>query len=295
MGAFRLKLTDMRSNNAKAFLLLLPSLMLAALFSFYPLAKSIIGSFCTISQQGRIIGFAGLDNYISLFADRAFLNSIWHTLLFIIIFLPLNTSLILAAAVMTRRKRRYTGIAEYIFIMPMAISLSSLSLIFREIFRGRISIVNRLLSIDAPWLESPGYAMLVLAFLGVFLDIGIDYILLLASFRKIGRSTIEAAAIDGASSFRTLVSIELPEIRPMLSVVIFLAVKDALMISAPVMILTAGGPFRSTETIMYYYYLEAFRSGNNGAETSITTLMTVLSALLMLGLMKRRKHDEDAF
>lgn len=282
----------MKSNNLKAYLLLMPSLILAGVFSFFPLAKSIIGSFCTISQQGKIIGFAGLDNFISLFSDKAFVSSIGHTLLFLVIFLPLNTLLILLAAVLTRRKEKHTAIAEYIFLTPMAISLSSMALIFREIFRGRISIINRLFSMDIPWLESPDYAIAVLAFLGVFLDFGIDYILLLSSFRKIDRSIIEAAAIDGSGDIRTLLMIELPEARPMLAVIVFLAIKDAVMISAPVMILTAGGPFRSTETIMYYYYLEAFRSGNHGAETSIATLMAAFSGLMVLALAKWRKHDE---
>ena len=175
----------------------------------------------------------------------------------------------------------------------MAVSLSSISLIFREIFRGRVSIANRILSTDLPWLESPGCAIFVLSLLGVFLDFGIDYILLLSSFRKIDRSLIEAASIDGAGSLRTLFYIELPEVKPMLSVIIFLAIKDAIMISAPVMILTAGGPFRSTETIMYYYYLEAFRSGNRGTGSSIATLMAILAGLIMATMAARRRHDRE--
>ena len=284
----------MKKQNTKAYLLLLPSMILAVLFSFLPLIQSIIGSFLNVSQQGKVLGFASLDNYISLFSDKAFINSIGHTFLFLIIFLPLNTVLILLAAILTRRKRKHIAIAEYIFLIPMAVSLASISLIFREIFRGRVSIANRiLLSTDLPWLESPSCAIFVLALLGVFLDFGIDYILLLSSFRKIDRSLIEAASIDGAGSLRTLLCIELPEVRPMLSVIIFLAIKDAIMISAPVMILTAGGPFRSTETIMYYYYLEAFRSGNRGTGSSIATLMAILAGLIMAAMAARGRHDRE--
>ena len=288
-----LTLSDMRTENRKAYVLLMPSLILAVMFSFYPLIKSVAGSFLTISQQGEVRGFAGLMNYISLFSDPAFPASIRHTLLFILMFLPLNTALTLLAAILTRRKTRWGGIAEYIFFMPMAVSLSSLSLIFREMFRGRVSVINQILDTDIAWLDSPGTALLVLAFLGVFLDFGIDYILLLSSFRKIDRSLIEAASIDGAGSLRTLFFIELPEVRPMLSVIIFLAIKDAIMISAPVMILTAGGPFRSTETIMYYYYLEAFRSGNRGTGSSIATLMAILAGLIMAAMAARGRHDRE--
>ncbi len=286
-----LTLSDMRTENGKAYVLLMPSLILAVMFSFYPLVKSVAGSFLTISQQGEVRGFAGLMNYISLFSDPAFPASIRHTLLFILMFLPLNTALTLLAAILTRRKTRWGGIAEYIFFMPMAVSLSSLSLIFREMFRGRVSVINQILDTDIAWLDSPGTALLVLAFLGVFLDFGIDYILLLSSFRRIDRNILEAAALDGAGNLRTLISIELPEIRTMLSVTVFLAAKDALLISAPVMILTQGGPFRSTETIMYYYYLEAFRSGNRGAESTITTLITIIAVIIMAMIASRRKND----
>ena len=53
----------MKKQNTKAYLLLLPSIILAVLFSFLPLIQSIIGSFLNVSQQGKVLGFAGLDNY----------------------------------------------------------------------------------------------------------------------------------------------------------------------------------------------------------------------------------------
>ena len=69
-----------------------------------------------------------------------------------------------------------------------------------------------------------------------------------------------------------------------------MAVKDALLISAPVMILTEGGPFRSTETVMYFYYLEAFKSGNRAVESTIATLSAAVSMLSMALIAIRRKH-----
>ena len=76
----------------------------------------------------------------------------------------------------------------------------------------------------------------------------------------------------------------------MLHTTIFIALKDAVLISAPVMVLTGGGPFRSTETVMYYYYLEAFRSGNRAVGTTIATLMVLSSAGIMSLVMRRRRN-----
>ena len=281
----------MTGKKAEPYILLLPAVALALAFSILPFLRSSVLSFLKVMQNGRIIGFAALDNYRNLFADKAFVSSIWHTLCFVLIFLPLNTFLTLLAAALTRKRGKGSAIAEFIFFSPIAVSLSAYAMIFSEMFKGRISIINRLTGLDTLWLESPASAMAVLVMLSLFLDFGLDYILLLSSFRSIDRSMIEAAEIDGCGSLRTLLWIELPQVRPMLFVTVFMALKDALLISAPVMLLTEGGPFRSTETVMYYYYLEAFRSSNLQKGRAISTLMVALS-MILVAIAARRRRDE---
>ena len=280
----------MKEKSIQPYLLLLPATLLALAFSIAPFARSLVLSFLRIAQRGTVIGFAGLDNFISLFKDEAFRASIVHTVAFMVLFLPLNTFLTLLAATLTRRKTRYGVVFEYIFFTPLAVSMAAYAMIFSQMFRGRISIINRIFGTELMWLDSPVTAMVTLVMLSVFLDFGLDYILLLSSFRSIDRSMIEAAEIDGASGPRMLFSIELPQIRQMLLVTVFMAAKDASLISAPVMVLTEGGPFRSTETVMYYYYLEAFRSSNVQAGRAISVMMVALSILLM-ALAGRKRHE----
>ena len=280
----------MKKNERNAYLFLAPSLVLAVLFFMLPLAKSFIGSFLTISQSGKVLGFAGLRNYAALFGNPAFISSVANTLRFIVLFLPLNTFITLLAAALVRKKEKWTRIPEFIFLTPLALSLSALALVFKEMFRGSVSIMGRIFSTDVQWLDEPFTAMAVLVVLGVFLDFALDFILLLAAFRSTDRSILEAAEIDGASGARMFFLIELPAIGNMLSVTVLMALKDAAMISAPVMVLTEGGPFRSTETVMYFYYLEAFRSGNRGAETTIAVLMVLVSVLLMTLISRRRRN-----
>lgn len=280
----------MKRQNIKAYIFLLPSLMLALLFSFIPLAKSFIGSFLTISQSGKVLGFAGISNYATLLSNQAFLSSVLNTLRFVIFFLPLNTFLTLLAAALTRKKHRANAVFEFIFLTPLAFSLSALALVFKELFRGRVSVINRLFGLSFQWLDEPGPAMAVLVIFGVFLDFALDYILLVSAFRSTDRSIIEAAEIDGAAGCRLFFQIELPSIRNMFLITVFMALKDAVLISAPVMVLTEGGPFRSTETVMYYYYLEAFRSGNRAAETTIAVMM-VLFSIVVMSLISRRRRD----
>ena len=266
-------------KDLKAFLFLAPAIILAALFCWFPAVKSLFQSFLTVSQSGKILGFAGLNNFKILFKDPAFLNSVLNTIKFIVLFVPLNTFLTLLAASLTRRKSRLSFIPEYIFFVPVAVSLSAYSLLFKDIFRGTASIANKVLGLNFGWITTPGGAMATLVILGVFLDFGIDYILLMCAFRSTDQNVIQAARMDGAGGWRLFFQIELPMVRRTVLVTIFLAIKDALLISAPVIILTEGGPFRSTETLMFYYYVEAFKSGNRAVQNSLSALVLIIAAI----------------
>lgn len=139
------------------------------------------------------------------------------------------------------------------------------------------------------WITEPAGAMATLVILGIFLDFGIDYILLMCAFRSSDKSVLEAARMDGAGGWRLFLQIELPLIRETTLVTIFLALKDAILISAPIIILTEGGPYRSTETVMFYYYLEAFKSGNRGVQNALSALVIVIAAIFMALYNSRRR------
>ncbi|MCR5760680.1 MAG: sugar ABC transporter permease [Sphaerochaetaceae bacterium] len=287
------KTTKKYHSQNKAYLYLLPAITVAALFYWYPSLKSIVESFLTVNQSGKILGFAGLDNYRRLFSDPAFINSLKVSLTFIALFVPANTFITLLAASLTRRPSRLSFIPEYIFFAPVAVSLSAYSLLMRDIFRGQASVLNNLLGTTFSGITSAAGAMAVLVVLGIFLDFGLDYILLICAFRSIDSSVVEAARMDGAGGWRLYWLVEVPMIKDTVLVTVFLALKDAILISAPIIILTEGGPFRSTETVMFYYYTEAFRSGNRGVQNALAALVLTLAALIMTIYTTYKKIKEE--
>ena len=278
-----------RRNESKAYLYLAPAVILAALFCWYPAIIGFVQSFLTVNTSGKVLGFAGLSNYRSLFSDKAFQNSLRVSLRFIVLFVPANTFVTLLAASMTRRKSRFSAIPEYVFFAPVAVSLSAYSLIMKDLFRGSASVINKITGLKMGWITEPAGAMATLVILGIFLDFGIDYILLMCAFRSSDKSVLEAARMDGAGGWRLFFQIELPLIRETTLVTIFLALKDAILISAPIIILTEGGPYRSTETVMFYYYLEAFKSGNRGVQNALSALVIVIAAIFMALYNSRRR------
>ncbi len=263
------------------------------LFSYYPFFKAFISSFFTENQMGELISFVGLDNYKALFSNQYFIQSIRTTLLITVIFVPVNTFLTLLAASFVRRESRSNEIIGSVYIIPLAFSMSLSALIFKQMFNPSNSIINRIFGLDIIWLNDRTSALIAIIALCVFLDFALDYILILSAFRKIERNIIEASLIDGANEAQRYFLIELPQISSTLLMTVFIALKDVLLISAPVMLMTEGGPFRSTETIMYYYYIEAFRGSNKAAESTISSLVVLFSAFLLAAysiLQKRRRH-----
>ncbi len=275
----------------RPYLYLLPALLLALLFVYYPFIRSIISSFFTVSINGKLLSFAGLTNYERLFSESAFYESLMNTLLFMVIFVPLNTCLIITAVLLTAEKKKGTALSELLYMLPMAIGMSSAALIFKMMFNPTTGAINRIFNTDIQWTNEALPAMVSVAFLGVFLDFGLDYILLLSAMRNLDKSAVEAAQIDGAGKVRIFLSIKLPLIMPTLFFILFTSIKDAFLICAPIMVMTEGGPYRSTQTIVYYYYLEAFKNQNYAFSATISTIVFILSGLFILiaGSFEKRR------
>lgn len=285
----------MKRQTLRAYAFILPVMILAIVFVYMPFIQSVVSSFFTVRMDSSLAGFAGMENYRKLFGNEIFHQSLSNTFLFMILFVPLNIILIMAAVLLTERKSLSGSIFETVFMLPMAVGMSSAALIFKYMFRPSVGIINSILHVDIPWTDNAFAAMFSVVLLGVFLDFGLDYILLLSAMRNLDRSVLEAAQIDGAGKIRLFASMKLPLISPTLFFVIFISIKDALLICAPVMVMTEGGPFRSTQTVVYYYYIEAFKNSNYSAAFAISTIVFVIATAITAVSFRidRRVHYEN--
>ena len=87
--------------------------------------------------------------------------------------------------------------------------------------------------------------------------------------------------VDGCTPFQVFLYIKLPLLLPTLSFIVFIAIKDALLICAPIMVMTEGGPARSTQTIVYYYYLSAFKNSAFSKAAAISTCVFIIAAIIL--------------
>jgi sn-glycerol 3-phosphate transport system permease protein len=180
---------------------------------------------------------------------------------------------------------------QVFFFLPLAVGLSSSMMIFKMIFNPSLGIVNHLLGTSIQWFSNPKAAMALLVIAGVYLDFGFNFLLFHAALRNVPKDLIEVAQIEGASPFQTFRYLIFPLIGPTVVFVLITNIKDAMLISSPVLILTEGGPFRSTQTLVYQMYLEGFKSGNYAVGSSIATVVFLLtfSILLILMHLQRRR------
>ena len=284
----------MRIKKIKPYIYLLPALLLAVMFVYYPFIRSIVSSFFNISISGKFKSFCFLDNYKALLTDDVFYLSLKNTFIFMLMFVPLNTIFVIALVILTLKRNRLTNIAEGIFMLPMTIGLSSAALLFKFLFNETNGVINSILKHDILWSSNVFPARLSLVFLGIFLDLSIDYLLLLSATRNLDRGPIEAAMVDGCTSRQIFFKIKLPMLLPILSFIVFIAIKDALLICSPIIVMTEGGPARSTQTIVYYYYLSAFKNSAISKAATISTLVFIIAAII-LSLYKRFEKRRITF
>lgn len=272
--------------KARPYILLLPAITLAFLFAYRPFFRTIINSMYNLSIVGKRTSFVGFDNYRRLFASASFHDSLSNTLRFTLYFVPTNLIICLGAALLAHRKGKLASLNQIFMFLPMAVAMSSSMMLFKMMFNPSIGIMNTILHANIQWFNDPKAAMILLVIAGVWLDIGFDFLLLISALRNVPASLIEVARLEGANSWQLFVSLQLPFITPTLLFVLVTSIKDAMLISAPVLLLTEGGPFRSTQTLVYQMYLEGFKSGNYALGSAIATVVFLFTFLVMLALLR---------
>ncbi|MGI6432447.1 MAG: carbohydrate ABC transporter permease [Sphaerochaetaceae bacterium] len=185
------------------------------------------------------------------------------------------------AALLVYKKRRLTAFNETLFMLPMAVAMSSSALIFKALFNPTIGVVNYLLGLSIQWFDDPAWAMLTIVLLGVWMALSLDFLLLLGALRSVPPQLIESAQMEGAGALATFFRIQLPLISPTILFIFSTRLRDSMLLGAPVMVMTAGGPQKSTQTLVYQMYVEGFVSSNYSKGSAISVIVFALTFILI--------------
>ena len=280
-------------SKLEPYVYLTPALVYFTIFSFYPFLRTVVSSFFVLDANGVAKGFAGLSNYAKVLKDPLFIQSIFNTLLYVVLASPVAIIIALLLALVANKKTRSSSIYETMFSLTMAMSMSVTAMIFKIMYNPNIGIINKLLQTKINWLNNPKYSMLSLSAISVWMNIGFNFLFLLAAIRSVPAELLESSLIDGANSFQRVRKVILPMISPTVFFLICSSLaKNVIMAGLPI-ILTEGGPQGSTTTMIYYMYKNAFNNMNYNyayASAILTFLLTLVLMLISFSFEKKGVH-----
>lgn len=283
------------SAAAQSYLFLTPWLLLSAVFLWYPVFATLRYAFYNWHGFGRPEQFVGLRHFARLATDPIFWQAVGNVLIYTAVLVPVQLSLALILALLLNRPRQPgTTLFRGVFFLPAVCSVVILAMPTRYL------IMN--LSRSAPdavveaglfnptlgFLQDPFWAMTTIIAFGIWHSLGYNLVFFLAALQTIPSELLEAATIDGAGFWSRLYHIALPLIRPLLMVIVLLAVIGSLRVLEPVLVFTDGGPFYATEMPMsYIYHLAVQPPHGSGGVVNLggAAAATVFFSMLQIGLL----------
>ena len=282
------KLRIQRTLKIIAFLA--PIVIFAILFVYYPFVKTIINSLSAVNNKGEILRYVGLENYKYVFGRRDFETALKNSLIITAINVPATLLITITLARLATKKRRLSPVYETMFTLPMSISMSAACMIFKSMFSPTLGFVNAFFGLELGWFESRDTALYTCLILTVWMGIGFDFLLFQSAFRSIPQHITEAADLDGANFFVRFFKIELPMVSSTVFYVLCTNMVLAMMTSGPMIIITQGGPSRSTTTLMYMMYASGFGSSNYSLAAVVSLVAFVLTfGFTLLSFVFERK------
>lgn len=278
----------MKSNLRKYFPLFLAPTLIAFIIGFvWPFLWGLYLSFFKFKTL-KFIEFNGLRNYVLAFRDQSFTYSFFFTALFaIVVVIVINLAAFALAYILTGKIRGST-IFRTIFFMPNLIGGIVLAYVWKEILNDFIQKLY-----GSALMLNPNYGFWGLVILLSWQQIGYMMIIYIAGLQNVSTDLVEAAKMDGASSWQILRKITITQIMPSITICLFLSLTNAFKLFDQNLALTAGAPNKKTEmlalNIYNAFYSNATNLGIGQAKAVIFFLLVVLISLTQLSLTRKKE------
>lgn len=279
-----------------AFFFILPIIILMAVFIAWPFAKALYTSM-TIRTLARETRFVWFDNYIRLYSDPFYLQSVRATVIFTTgsIFFKLIFGLMAALLLsgLTRFRNILTGLVLLPWIIPSVVQALAFRSIYDPLFGGLNPLLQMMNIIDQPlsWLADPKLAMVSVIIVNVWAGIPFFTVNMLAGIQSIDKEMYEASEIDGANAWERLLHITLPSLRYVIAVATLLSTIWTFNNFELIFLLTGGGPGNLTKVYSIMAYEKAIRALQFGPGTAIAFSLTPILAFFILLLSRYMRRE----
>ena len=239
--------------------------------------------------------FVGLGNYLEIARDARFLNAAWHTLLYTGMAVGVEVVLGIAFALMLHRNFFGRGAVRTIFLLPMVATPVAISLVWLLMFDPASGVLNYLLtSVGLPpslWVNNAQLAIPGLVLVDVWQWTPLVMLIVLGGLTALPPEPFEAAMIDGASAWQTLIHLTLPLLRPYIVVAALFRGIDALKTFDTIYVITRGGPAFASETLNLYIYSSAFEYLHMGYSSAMLVVFFFIVLAMSLVLIRVRRRS----
>ena len=275
-------------NKKYIFLMCAPALFLLAAFVIYPIINIVIMSFQKTNGLTPA-KFIGIENFIQIFQDEAFLKANVASLGLCILAVIFNAILaIVVSILLCTFGKRTQKILRTAFVIPLVLSISVISQLWLTIYHADWGLLNHFLDFiglgffQNEWLINPKTAMICIAVVGMWWMFGMDLLMAYSGIKAIPESYFEAAQLDGAGFFNTVRYITLPLLRDVAKTCVTISAIGGLFTFPQVYIMTGGGPGDLTQTVMMYMYKQAFSNQRYGMASAVG-IIVILETCVILG------------
>lgn len=266
----------------------LPTLIAFAFAFLIPFAMGVYLSFCSFRTITNAT-FTGLENYIKVFSDRDFVNALWFTVKFTVLSILTVNVFAFGLALALTRKMKGTNLFRTVFFMPNLIGGIILGYIWQQMINAL------LLRYETTLVANAAYGFWGLVVLMNWQMIGYMMIIYVAGLQNVPTELLEAAEIDGATGWQTLVKVKIPMVMPSVTICLFLTLSNSFKLFDQNLALTAGAPSKKTAMLALDIYNTFYgRAGYEGVGQAKAVLFFILVAVIALGqlVLTRRKEVE---
>ena len=289
-------ITNLLNNEQFAgWIFILPALVGTLIFIVIPVICSFGLSFAKWDLLNPI-QFVGLSNYKDIFADDLFYKILWNTIVFAVSTSVLGVIIPLVLACILNSKIRGSEFYKTAYFLPFITPMIVIGVVWEWIFDPNIGFLNHILHLHINWLYDTHYAMTALIIVSVWKLIGYNMLIFLSALSGISQSMFKAAKIDGASPFQTFKNVTVPLLSPSIFFVVIITAISSLQVFDLIYLMTQGGPFESTNVLVYAIYKNAFEYFNVGKASAIAYVLFIIILVLTLiqwNLRKKLVYNEE--
>ena len=266
---------------------MLPALLFLLAVAIVPLIYSLVVSLLRFNLMNLDrTGFVGLRNFQLILSSPDFWNSLTVTIQFVVIAVGLELLLGLGLALVLSRDVPGISVFRSFILVPLALAPVVVGLLWRFMLNVESGVLNWFISLfglpRTDFLSNTTLALPIIALVDVWQWTPFMFLILLAAIQALPHEPFEAAAIDGASTWETIIHITLPMLRYPILVAVLLRTIDAFRVYDLIFMMTRGGPITATDTLSWSVYNVGFRNFNMGYAAALSWIILIIVSVVVM-------------